>query len=91
MIPLLDRAARSKKGPLNRGHGAQYLHRPQQTDLPRGDDLALFLRISGTASRQKGVARTHADLASSLANIVALALEFIHFVCFLTFSNLHRP
>ena len=86
MILSLDGAARSKKGPLNRGHIAQYIHRPQQPDLPRGDDLAMFLCMSGTASRQKRVARTHADLASSLANIVALALKFIH-----VFSNIIDP
>lgn len=38
---------------------------------PRGDDVGLFLHTSGTTSRPKGVPLTHANLAASLANIVA--------------------
>ncbi|BDA45528.1 probable 2-hydroxyacyl-CoA lyase at C-terminar half [Coccomyxa sp. Obi] len=40
-------------------------------DPPHGDDVALFLHTSGTTSRPKGVPLTHANLAASLANIVA--------------------
>lgn len=40
-------------------------------DPPRPEDEALFLHTSGTTSRPKGVPLTHANLASSLANIVA--------------------
>ena len=40
-------------------------------DPPRGDDVGLFLHTSGTTSRPKGVPLTHANLAASLANIVA--------------------
>ena len=40
-------------------------------DLPRGDDVALFLHTSGTTSRPKGVPLTHANLMASLGNITA--------------------
>ncbi|EIE20280.1 acetyl-CoA synthetase-like protein [Coccomyxa subellipsoidea C-169] len=45
--------------------------RAELEDPPRGDDVALFLHTSGTTSRPKGVPLTHANLAASLANIVA--------------------
>ncbi|KAL4431652.1 hypothetical protein ABPG77_001494 [Micractinium sp. CCAP 211/92] len=38
-------------------------------DLPRPDDVALFLHTSGTTSRPKGVPLSHANLAASLDNI----------------------
>jgi acyl-CoA synthetase (AMP-forming)/AMP-acid ligase II len=38
--------------------------------MPNLDDTALFLHTSGTTSRPKGVPLTHANLTSSLANIV---------------------
>jgi acyl-CoA synthetase (AMP-forming)/AMP-acid ligase II len=38
-------------------------------DLPRPDDVALFLYTSGTTSRPKGVPLTHANLMASAANI----------------------
>src|SRR5262249_23568188 len=38
-------------------------------DLPRPDDIALFLHTSGTTSRPKGVPLTHANLMASIRNI----------------------
>jgi acyl-CoA synthetase (AMP-forming)/AMP-acid ligase II len=40
-------------------------------DLPRPEDIALFLHTSGTTSRPKGVPLTHANLMTSIANIAA--------------------
>ncbi|AOF83287.1 AMP-binding enzyme family protein [Methyloversatilis sp. RAC08] len=39
--------------------------------LPRNDDIALVLHTSGTTSRPKQVPLSHANLAASMANIVA--------------------
>jgi acyl-CoA synthetase (AMP-forming)/AMP-acid ligase II len=39
-------------------------------DVPRPDDVALFLHTSGTTSRPKGVPLTHRNLMTSLRNIV---------------------
>ncbi len=41
-----------------------------QPEGPSPDDIALFLHTSGTTSRPKGVPLSHANLASSLDNIV---------------------
>ena len=41
-----------------------------QPEDPTPDDIALFLHTSGTTSRPKGVPLSHANLASSLKNIV---------------------
>ncbi|DBA69706.1 hypothetical protein WJX79_006063 [Trebouxia sp. C0005] len=40
-------------------------------DIPRKEDVALFLHTSGTTSRPKGVPLNQGNLASSLANIIA--------------------
>jgi acyl-CoA synthetase (AMP-forming)/AMP-acid ligase II len=48
------------------GHGAH-----KTTDLPRSDDVALFLHTSGTTSRPKGVPLTHGNLLASIRNIAA--------------------
>lgn len=40
-------------------------------DLPRPDDVALFLHTSGTTSRPKGVPLTHGNLMASVQNIAA--------------------
>jgi acyl-CoA synthetase (AMP-forming)/AMP-acid ligase II len=42
-----------------------------ESDLPRADDVALFLHTSGTTSRPKGVPLTHANLMASISNIAA--------------------
>jgi acyl-CoA synthetase (AMP-forming)/AMP-acid ligase II len=56
---------------LERTGNGQAAH-PQPTgELPRGDDVALFLHTSGTTSRPKGVPLTHANLMASIRNIVA--------------------
>ncbi len=40
-------------------------------DIPRADDVALFLHTSGTTSRPKGVPLTHANVLRSAINIAA--------------------
>ena len=42
----------------------------REQDEPGPDDVALFLHTSGTTSRPKGVPLTHANLVTSLGNIV---------------------
>jgi acyl-CoA synthetase (AMP-forming)/AMP-acid ligase II len=44
---------------------------PAGDDLPRPDDVALFLHTSGTTSRPKGVPLTHENLMTSIRNIAA--------------------
>lgn len=51
--------------------GSAAAGKPQGTDGPRGDDVALFLHTSGTTSRPKGVPLTHANLMTSIRNIAA--------------------
>lgn len=41
------------------------------TPAPVPSDVALFLHTSGTTSKPKGVPLTHANIAASLANIIA--------------------
>lgn len=43
----------------------------KDADLPRPDDVALFLHTSGTTSRPKGVPLTHGNLMASVRNIAA--------------------
>jgi acyl-CoA synthetase (AMP-forming)/AMP-acid ligase II len=43
--------------------------RGEPPDLPRPEDVALFLHTSGTTSRPKGVPLTHANLMTSIRNI----------------------
>ncbi len=67
-LPCIE--AQDEGGSVSLTRNGAALEGRGQPEGPSPDDIALFLHTSGTTSRPKGVPLSHANLASSLDNIV---------------------
>ena len=68
-LPCLE-AEVSSEGKVRLTREGVTLESGGEPEPPRPEDIALFLHTSGTTSRPKGVPLTHANLTSSISNIV---------------------
>ena len=66
----LVEASATGEGKVELRRDGSLLVRGKLPEMPTLDDTALFLHTSGTTSRPKGVPLTHANLTTSLGNIV---------------------
>ncbi len=72
VLAVADAAAGASTQPLTSAAAAAAAgDAAAPTPEPLPSDVALFLHTSGTTSKPKGVPLTHANIAASLANIVA--------------------
>lgn len=69
-LPILEASVTGQGSVELRQNGAP-LTGSESPPMPDPEDTALFLHTSGTTSRPKGVPLTHANLTSSLKNIVS--------------------
>ena len=67
-LPCIE--AQDEGGSVSLTRNGAALEGRGQPEGPSPDDIALFLHTSGTTSRPKGVPLSHANLATSLDNIV---------------------